>query len=377
MLNKIIHKRPRVLVVDDEDFNRRLLSRILGENYTVDFAVNGQDVLEKLDHQNYDTILLDVMMPIMNGIDTLKIIRQNTNLTDLPIILVSALSDHETIVAGIEFGANDYITKPIDSGIVLARLHTQVMLKRLMDERKSANVALSNANKMMLRMMQIASHDLKNPLSNLSMLTSVINGLNLQNEQMPDLMDIAHQSIGTMVKIIDDFLSGEAFVGDEDIPVQSLSSIDLLEDILKQHELAAKEKNITIEVHHLEHTNILVDETRLKQVLTNLISNAIKYSPCDSFVAIRAFQQDLMWRLEIQDSGPGIPKNERQYLFQAFSKNQISTKPTDGESSTGLGLWIAAEMMRIQNGTIGMDSPLEGGCCFWIEVPLAEEPVSV
>lgn len=373
MLHGITPQRPRILIADDEEFNRRLLSRILQSAYDIDFAVNGQDTLDKLEQQEYDALLLDVMMPIMNGIDTLKIIRHNSGLTDLPIILVSALTDNETIAHGIELGANDYITKPIDSGVVRARLQTQVMLKRFMDERKAVNTALSNANKMMLRMMQIASHDLKNPLNNMALVMNVINALKIEHKQMPDLMNIANKNIETMVQIIDDFLNGGAFNADDEHSMCVLSSDALLDEILTGYELTAAEKNIVIELEHYTPSHIFADEARVKQVLTNLVSNAVKYSPRDSVVMIRSFQQDKMWRLEIQDSGPGIPENERQHLFQAFSKNQISTQPTDGESSTGLGLWIAAEMIRSQNGNIGMDSPEEGGCCFWIELPLHEE----
>src|SRR5690606_12787149 len=106
MLAKITSQKPRILVADDEEFNRLLLSRILHNNYEVDFACNGQEVLNHLNAHDYDALLLDVMMPVMDGISCLKIIRENVDFTTLPVIMVSAMSDKESIVHGIQLGAN-------------------------------------------------------------------------------------------------------------------------------------------------------------------------------------------------------------------------------------------------------------------------------
>jgi len=379
MVAGMTQKRARILVTDDEQFNRLLLARILEKDYDVDFAENGQQALNKLAQHEYDALLLDVMMPVLNGIDTLKIIRENADLMTLPVIMVSALSDSETIAEGLELGANDYIPKPIDPRIVSARIKTQITIKHLMDERKTVINALEEANQMRQRMMQIASHDLKNPLNNLSLLFSVLRtSMDANSPQLPDFMKMATQSIETMDTIINDFLSGEVFFAEDISPdIAPQFATDMLYTILGQYSVTAEKKGIEIIVEQLDNALILADVNRITQVISNLVSNAIKYSPCHGKVYIRAYQTDNIWRMEIQDTGAGIPQEEQQYLFQAFSKHNISTKPTDGENSTGLGLWIAAEMMRVQNGTIGMDSPDEGGCCFWIEIPLAEQSFSV
>lgn len=378
MLHNITSTKPKILVADDELANRLLLERILSPDYEVDFAVNGQDTLNKLDECDYDALLLDVMMPILNGISTLEIIRQKTDLATLPIILVSALTDTNTIVAGIELGANDYITKPIDPQIVRARLQTQVTLKHLMTERNDAIAALDSANKMKAHMMQIASHDLKNPLNNLGMLLEVISSSVAVDEQLKNLFRLADDSIEAMVNIINDFLSSQNLAeGNIEAELEELSGKSLVYSVLDQYELAAAKKNMEISVDCKDDDRVLADEKRMNQVISNLLSNAIKYSPVDSQINIRLESKQDTWRLEIQDAGPGIPENERQYLFKAFSKYQISTTPTANESSTGLGLWIAAEMMRLQDGAIGMDSPPEGGCCFWVELPLATESIAI
>jgi two-component system, sensor histidine kinase and response regulator len=370
------HIRSRILVVDDEIMNRDLLGRILHHEFDVDCAENGQEALAMLRNTKYDVVLLDMMMPVLNGKDTLIQIRASADLAELPVIIVSAVSETSRMVDAIGLGANDYITKPLDVSLVKARVQTQVLLKRMMDERREAIDALESANQMKARMMQVASHDLRNPLNNLKMLLSLIKEGVEDNSEMHPLMQIADEGIETMLSIIEDFLSSTA-VDNNGITVvlAETEGAAQLGHVIEQYGLAARTKRISLELD-IEEALIVADERRLQQVFGNLLSNAIKYSPRNSRVLVRTIASNEVWRVEVYDSGPGIPPNERRHLFSPFSKNLISTQPTNGESSTGLGLWIAAEMMRLQGGKIGMDSPDTGGCCFWLELPLATEAVS-
>jgi signal transduction histidine kinase len=367
------HIRPRILVVDDESMNRDLLLRILQQDFEVACAEDGAQALEMLQNAPFDVVLLDMMMPVLDGKSTLIRIRADSNLAELPVIIVSAISETRKVVDAINCGANDYITKPLDISLVKARVQTQVMLKRMMDERREAIAALQSANQMKARMMQVASHDLRNPLNNLKMLNSIIKDGVGDNPQLMPLMSIADEGIATMLAIIEDFLSTSAVDNNGvAIELEETEGLAHLEQVIEQYSLAARNKGIRLELA-MDEALILADERRLEQVFGNLLSNAIKYSPCNSRVKVRAYIQHDLWRVEVYDSGPGIPKEERRHLFSPFSKNLISTQPTNGESSTGLGLWIAAEMMRLQGGRIGMDSPDTGGCCFWMELPLVVE----
>src|SRR5690606_31309970 len=145
-----------------------------------------------------------------------------------------------------------------------------------------------------------------------------------------------------------------------------------------QYSVAAKTKNIKLILGKIVGT-ILADERRLTQAIGNLLSNAIKYSPKDSDVRIftELDNTNQVWRLNIVDSGTGISESEQKYLFKPFSKAYISTEPTDGEASTGLGLWIVSEMIAIQNGRVGMQNYEDKGACFWLELPLAPEQSDV
>lgn len=354
----------RILIADDVESNRQVLNILLRNDYQIDFAIHGQEVLDKLSQHDFDIVLLDIRMPVLDGLETLKIIRKESNPASLPIVITSAMDDYKTIVQGLELGANDYITKPIDPHIVRARVKTQLNLKHIMDERNEVIRVLE-------RMMDIAKHDLKNPLTNLSLIINILKGLQFEHEMLPDFIGMARDSINSMLDIIDDFLSGSNLFDESTLPQSdNLSGKFLVDTIAQQYHVRAHSKQINMVLEEIEDAQIIADSKRITQVISNLISNAIKYTPCNGSVYIRAFStQEDSWRLEIQDTGSGIPFDEQKYLFQAFSKDKISTKPTNGETSTGLGLWIAAEMMRIQNGKIGMNSPQSGGCCFWIEIP--------
>ena len=121
---------PNILIVDDEPINRVLLRRLLEKEYTVTEATDGFEALKLIHKNDYDLILLDIMMPRMNGLDVLAEIRETHPSTDLPVILVSALRDTEHVVKGIEAGANDYIPKPIDGSVVRARVMAQIKVKQ-------------------------------------------------------------------------------------------------------------------------------------------------------------------------------------------------------------------------------------------------------
>jgi len=142
-------RTPRLLIVDDNEVNRVLLERMLGaEGYSTDSARDGREALDKLAEDSFDLLLLDIMMPVLDGISTLRFIRADENTATLPAILISAMTDTDDIVRGLEMGANDYITKPVDMGIALARVKTQVTLKYLADERDRTIERLRQTNEM-------------------------------------------------------------------------------------------------------------------------------------------------------------------------------------------------------------------------------------
>jgi signal transduction histidine kinase len=153
-----------------------------------------------------------------------------------------------------------------------------------------------------------------------------------------------------------------------DLRLEHFAVDKLINDISQQYRFVAEKKEIELQISAAA-GSIWADRQRTTQVLNNLISNAIKYSPRGSTVTIWAEEHEQSVHILVADQGPGIPAEERIRLFTQFGK--LTTRPTEGENSTGLGLWIVKHLVTLQNGKVGFECPPGGGSIFWIELPAA------
>lgn len=369
MLNKN-PMSPLLMVVDDEPVNVHLLERLLAKDYRLLTARNGETALELLADQPVDLLLLDIMMPGIGGLEVLQTIRATQDATEMPVILLSALSDAPHVALGLRMGANDYITKPISTEVLLARVQTQLTLKRLYNERKQAIVELENVNEMKERFFRIAAHDLKSPLANISMANYLLRELVPAIPEVNRLFDMIEQCTENMQAVIRDFLDTSAIHGTElDLRPEIIQVDEALHDLLARHYLAAIKKDISL--HLLEAEGLVcADPARFAQTLDNLVSNAIKYSARGTMVTVYSEVRGDFVRVSVVDQGPGIPEEERDLLFTQFGK--LTARPTQGESSTGLGLWIVKNLVTMQGGHVGVDSVPGEGSTFWVEFPLVD-----
>lgn len=363
----------KILLVDDEPYNIKLLERLLNSDYETYSVSSGAEALSAIQTEEFDLVLLDVMMPGMSGLDVLRVVRDVKSPQELPIILVTALTDSSDIQKGLALHANDYITKPFDIDETRSRVQTQLYVKGMADAQKKAMAELEKANELRQRMLRIASHDLKNPLNNLGLILGFIEQQVAGNGEAQDMIELGRESLNSMYAIIQEFLDLEVVQG-SDICIDLLP-IDLdfaVAEVIVQFQNACDAKQIKIEMDYSD-TTVIADRRRLTQVLSNLISNAVKYSPSGSNVQIYTRTDANDVTLHVIDQGTGIPVAEQCKLFQPFG--QTSVKPTAGEQSTGLGLWIVKQMMDAQGGEVGLSNSQEGGADFWIRLPKAGERV--
>ena len=361
----------RILIVEDDHASRELLRVMLSYNHEVQTAHNGETALKMLREQPFDLVLLDIMMSGINGLDVLRTLRQDTSTRDLPIILVSALTDSDVIVEGLEAGASDYIQKPIDPSVLVARVRTQLKLKHLMDEQEKYIEKLERAERLRLQFTQIASHDLKNPLHNLSIAATLLKDELGDDPRVEQILSVLDLTVENMHHIIEDFLDVVA-IQTNTISIKSgvLNLVDVINNVVTQYEIAAQEKQIRLEIGSHE-GQVMADSARMVQMVSNLVSNAIKYSPLRSTVTLWTEVHGNTVRLCVQDEGPGVPEGERDKLFTEFGK--LSTRPTANEPRTGLGLWIVKHLMQKQGGKVGATFPKDGGSIFWLELPAVVE----
>jgi signal transduction histidine kinase len=361
---------PRILLVDDDPVNLMLLERILAVEYSTHKVSSGHAALEALQQEPYDLVLLDIMMPMMDGLEVLGVLRAQETTASLPVILISARSDNDDIVLGLQRGANDYITKPVKLDIVRARVRTQITLKRLSDQQKRHIAELQAARETQDNFYRIVSHDLKGPITNLRMAHYLLREMLGDHGQVGIALEGIDQALNDMQELITTFLDTAALrPGQIDLAIECLDAADACSRVIEQQRVAAAGKGSRIAFESV-HRPIYADARRLNQILANLISNAVKYSPPGAVVSIWLDGNEHWTRICVADQGPGIPEAEREKLFQMFSK--LSTRPTGGESSHGLGLWIVRVLAEAMHGTVGVECPPDGGSIFYLDLPACD-----
>ncbi len=360
--------RARVLVVDDDPGSRALIESILERDYDVAAVSSGAAALEMLHAQPMDAVLLDIMMPGMTGMDLLRSIRADQLLADLPVILISGRNESESIVAGLQSGASDYISKPFNVPILHARVKTQLALKQLNDAYKTKIEQLHQTQEMQERFIRIVAHDLKGPLTNLRMAQYLLRELVGDSEQVRAILDSTDATLNDMQELIRTFLDASEYRPGKMMPhPEDFNAAELVSKVIEQNAFAAEKKAIRV-LFDPEPLSVQADLRYFSQITGNLLGNAIKYSPANTTVTLTLETDGHVFRLAVADQGPGIAPEERDRLFQMFGR--LSSKPTGGESSTGLGLWIVKILVEAQGGTVELECPPEGGSIFSVYLPV-------
>ncbi len=370
--NTINLRGRKILVVDDDRLNVRILSNILkSEGYTLADASSGEEALEVYEAFKPDLVLLDVIMPGINGFEACREIRLRHGDSAAPVIFITAKSESDDIVEGLSAGGIDYLPKPFRAKEALARIRTHLYLKLLLEQQKSLVDQLSKANAAKNRFLGMAAHDLRNPLASIRGLAEFLSdGVvgTLTADQL-DLVKTIHEASQGMLDLVNELLDVATIEsGELNINPESRNIVELIEKsvFLCNIEAAKKGTKITFPTTVRE-VLLLIDSAKIRQVVDNLLTNAVKFSPRDSVIEVSLAKTEEGWAFSIKDQGPGIPENERDKLFKDFSR--LSARPTGGEKSTGLGLAICRKIVDSHKGTIVAENQPQGGCVFRVTLP--------
>jgi two-component system, sensor histidine kinase and response regulator len=375
--------KPIILIVDDNDDNLNLAARHLRDaNYDVVIANSGPIALEVLEEISPDVILLDVMMPGMDGYEVCTIIKNNPEHESVPIIFLTAKTESEDIVKGFISGGVDYISKPFEKQEFLARVKTHNNLKRSKDTIVVQNKELVKLNQEKDGLLGITAHDLKNPLQGIAGLVDVL-GLLLEEIDLPkEQKDSFDQIISTIKigtgnanQIIMDLLDVNAIEqGDFSLHIEQIDIKHIADEVYNYYLIQAEKKNINLNIHKTaKDCTINTDKIKVERILDNLLSNAIKFSVPESNVWIKISRLVIdvtreIIRIEIKDEGPGISDSDMQILFQKFAK--LEARPTAGEPSSRLGLSIVKLLSNAIGADIYCKSKYGEGTTFFLEIPI-------
>lgn len=367
---------PLILLIDDQVYNLKLLSESLRQaGYRLTAASNGQQALQLMQKACPDLILCDIMMPEMNGYEFCEKIQQSEVYKDIPLIFLTAKAESEDIVKGFACGGVDYIIKPFAEAELLARVQTHLQLKQARDRIAADAQRLEALNNEKDELLNIAAHDLKSPLAAIAMVADVISmrqGQIAADKNLEYASMIAGES-QRMLKIIGNLLDlNKIETGRIQPQWQIFDPLPVLQHWYQNHRPQAEAKQITLQADWPEASpEISSDQTLLLQVLDNLLSNALKFSPPGLQVYFKLQVLPEALQVQIADQGPGFSDADRQRMYQKFAR--LSARPTGKENSTGLGLAIVRELCQRLGITISLTSAPGEGACFELLIPLQPE----
>lgn len=363
----------KILIVDDDRINIRILSGILkSEGYELASAESGEKALESYAQFKPSLVLLDVVMPGINGFETCRRLKAQYGDDCAPIVFITAKNESDDVVEGLTAGGVDYLPKPFQAKEVLARIRTHLQNRLLAEQQKSLVEQLSKADAAKNRFLGMAAHDLRNPLASIRGLAEFLRDGTV-GQLTPDQLDLVntiHSASQSMLEMVNELLDVATIEsGELKIAPAKNDLVELIGKSVYLRNIDAAKKNTRITpVASTEPCWVNVDPAKMLQVIDNLLSNAIKYSPPGSTVTVEIRREAKSCSFSVKDQGPGIPEGERDKLFKDFGR--LSVQPTGGEKSTGLGLAICRKIVDAHHGSIVAENLPARGCEFRVTLPL-------
>jgi signal transduction histidine kinase len=371
-------KKPIVLVVDDERETIGSLSEILQmEGYEVCFAGSGEEALTVYAQKSPDIVLMDVRLPGIDGLEATRRLRAEYGENSAPILLMSGNASVLTEKGRFPVGVVDFLAKPLRAreALIHIRAHLSNHLYALSQHQLAAESARCNDAKN--RFIGMCVHDLSSPIASIRGLAEFLKdpAIGTLNPAQSEIIASIHETSQTMLALVNGLLDIAAIeAGDVHLSLHPISLREVAAKASRLAALSANPKGTRVELLASPADPVLpLDAARIRQVVENLLSNAVKFSPPGSVVTVSIDELDSpesgrLARLSVRDQGPGIPEAERHNLFQDFGR--LSTQPTGGEKSTGLGLSICRRIITAHSGELTATNLPEGGCVFSFSVPI-------
>ena len=365
----------KILIVDDVMSNVLLLKILLtNEKFQVCTANCGNACIEQAKKEHPDLILLDVMMPDINGFDTAVIMKKDPELKDIPIIFLTALNTPADLVHGFQVGANDFLTKPFNKEELVMRVMQQISLvaaKRIIEKQnKELMATLNNRDKMY----SVIAHDLRSPMASIRMVLNLVVASTSPETVGPELfelLDKANKESEEVHDLLDNLLKWtKSQTGRLNVVLQELDLNDIVPGVVDIFEMIAQTKHIKLDLQGTGNPLVVcADNDMMKTVMRNFLSNAIKFSPENSTITILMNTEGDFARVSVKDQGVGIAADRIDTIFHKGE----TTYGTGGEEGSGLGLQLCQDFARKNGGDCYVES-LEGqGSTFSFTVPLKKE----
>jgi signal transduction histidine kinase len=376
-------KQVVVLLIDDQPVIGEAIKQMLDSEPDIafHFCQNPSEAFRLAAELHPTVILQDLVMPEINGLDLVRYFRASSATRDVPLIVLSSKEEAETKVEAFGLGANDYLVKLPDPLELIARIryHSNAYLnfrkhheaKQILEQK---NAQLEHLNQEKNEFLGVVAHDLKNPVAATKGLAELImqEAANLPPEEIVLYAEKIRTSTERMFLLITNLLDVNALeAGKMNLHISAQELLPVVLAVIQDYTEAAEAKQIKLDfIGDMETKPALIDIESAIRVLDNIISNAIKYSPANTTVTVRLMDVDAQVRCEVRDQGPGLSSEDLSKMFGKFTR--LSAKPTGGEHSTGLGLFIVKKLMEAMDGEVWCESELNEGTSFFVSFPQAD-----
>jgi two-component system sensor histidine kinase/response regulator len=355
----------RILVVDDQPANLRVVSTLLArDGYDVLTATEGEEALAIASAQLPDLMLLDMIMPGMDGFALLGEVKQRPELLRVPVVFLTAAHDRELLLRAFDAGAVDYVTKPFMPEELLARVNAHIGLKLARDR-------LERVARERQELVNLVAHDLKNPLSSVLFASDILLNDGVREERIPRYLQMIQDSARDALGYIKRYLETQADSArsrDAEANAATVVLRDVVDWIAARYGLQLEGRGRQLRVLADGDGAVAMDGLVLRQVAENLVSNAMKYAPdSDIELSLRCGAPGYR-QLLVEDRGPGIPQARQRDLFKPFVRLSEHDPAIAGNSS-GLGLALAKQIVVAAGGQLWYEDREGGGARFVIELP--------
>jgi signal transduction histidine kinase len=362
----------RILVVDDNADMREYLARLLRARWKVDTISDGQAALEAIERDRPTLVITDVMMPRLDGFGLLRRLRSDPRTRSLPVIMLSARAGEESLIEGLEAGADDYLVKPFSARELVARVATQLEIHRLGERLEVSAREASAANRAKDEFLAMLGHELRNPLA--PMLTA-LQVMRLKGAQSREL-EILERQVGHLTRLVDDLLDVSRITrGTIELRKQDVELADIVVRAIEIASPLVEQRRQHLEVRMSRHgLAVNADSDRMAQVISNLLTNASKYSDAGSTIVVEASARGRAVRVSVRDEGVGIAPDMVDRVFDVFFQQPQTLDRAKG--GLGLGLAIVKSLVDLHGGTMRAHSDGIGkGSEFVIELPRVSMPL--
>lgn len=396
---------PRVLIVDDDNALLHALPQTLAlrmSHVQVDTAASAQEALQQMQEHAYDAIISDIKMPGMDGIALVEHLQQHS--PEIPILLITGHGERDLVVRALRAGAYDFLEKPLERDYLVSSLQRALQthqmrrqireqqealeqythqLEQMVDERTRELIEANEAKDLVLG---VVSHELKTPLAALKGLLQLLHRraervvsvanrqpreVNAFFEVLPDTLARAVHQVDVQTHLINELLDlSRITAGTLNLSLSPCNLVTLVHETIDDLSLLAPDRALLLALPEQSSVDVLVDPERISQVVTNYVTNALRYSPADQPIQIGLTLEEEHVRVWVQDHGPGLSEEAQREVWQRFRQVKGIAVQHGGEKGVGLGLAICQTLIAAHQGTVGVESTPGDGSTFWFTIPL-------